>query len=240
LKDQNRPLPEPPKKITLPLIGGFIIILFLFAVGTWFLLDLQREPSAPVDPENNVDAPPVPLEEEELWTPTPSFFDDFDDGIDPVWAVHYGDPFTVDGQLTSSVGAGLAAGDTTWKNYEIEFDVDVREADCGFTDSSNSVGLRVTNFDRAYWFVFTSCESAWSFYPGAVFQGAENLFAETRHEVAAGPKHIRINVEGTTMSAYENGALVSSIEDTSYQAGGMFLQVDAQALYDNFRVTLMP
>jgi hypothetical protein len=219
--------------------GGLIAVLL--AAGTWALLELAKQ-SAVLDVSLTSESPVVIPEEEPEESPTftPSFFDDFGDGIDPVWAVHYGDPFIENGRLTSNVGAGIAAGDISWSNYQIEFDVDTTQTDCSFTDSSDSLGIRVDTFDSAFWFVFTSCESAWSLYPGGIFQGVENLIPDTRIEFPGGVKHITVTAEGPKLAAYEDRRLLSSIEDANLAAGGIFLQLEAGTFYDSFRVTLLP
>lgn len=240
--------PAKPKrniKTIAPLVGGLIIILLLLAVGSRYFFGSGNQPNSPIGPEGTGDPSPQEIpeevpEEEAPHTPTPGFRDDFDDGLDPVWAVHYGDPFIENGQLTSNVGAGIAAGDTSWENYQIDFDVDASAVGCAFVDASNSVGVRVTDFDHAYWFVFTSCEAGWSSFPGGIYQGELNLFPDTQIKLSTEKKHITIKVEETRISAYENGSLLSSINDLTFRTGGIFLQIEAQTLYDNFEVVLLP
>jgi hypothetical protein len=173
-------------------------------------------------------------------TPVPGFTDSFDEGLDPVWSVIYGHPEITKGQLTAKIGTGIAAGDASWENYQIDFDVDTSQIDCPFVDSSNSIGVRVRDFDHAYWFVFTGCEAAWSMFAGGVNEGVPNLFPDTTVKTSKGTKHITIKVDETQMSAYENGALLSAIIDSTLRTGGIFLQVETQTLYDNFQVTLLP
>jgi len=227
------------------IIGGFIIILLLLATGSWYLVGFGRQTNSPLQPEGTTGPTPQEIpeevpEEEAPKTPTPGFRDDFDDGLDPVWAVHYGDPFVENGQLTSNVGAGIAAGDPSWENYRVDFEVDASAAGCAFVDASNSVGVRVADFDHAYWFVFTSCAAGWSFFPGGIFQGELNLLPDTRVKLSTVSNHFTIKVEEATISAYENGSRLSSIKDSNFKTGGIFLQIEAQTFYDNFEVTLLP
>lgn len=175
-------------------------------------------------------------EEDAPGTPAPGFADTFDAGLAPAWSVIYGHPLITDGQLTSDVGAGIAAGDPSWENYQIEFEVNTHKVGCLFLDTSNSVGVRVTDFDHAYWFVFTDCNAGWSLFAG----GVPDLFPDSLVKASNGAKHITIKVEEAQMSAYGNGALLSSITDTRFRTGGIFLQIEAETLYDNFQVTLLP
>ena len=238
----------PPKKsraINLPLVGGSIAILVLLVVGGLYLRSLLLPTEAPVDAEGTREAPALDIpeaipEEDAPGTPTPNFLDDFDDGLDPVWTVHYGDPFVVDGRLTSNVGAGIAAGDASWRNYRVDFCVDTTQSDFAFTESSNSIGVRAADFDHAYWFVFTSCEAGWSLFPGGVLRGEVSLFPNTRVDFSREVKHITIDVKDNEMSVYDNGLLLSSIEDSSFEVGGIFVQLEARTFYDNFQVTLLP
>jgi len=232
------------------MVGGMIVLLLLLAIGGWYLFDSGRQSSPAPTPSDN----PIETEAEEEpfeipegvpesdapHTPTPGFVDDFENGLDPVWTVVFGDPFIANGQLTSNLGAGISAGDSSWKNYQIDFDVDTSQVECVFVDTSNSLGVRVIDFDHAYWFVFTGCDAAWSFFAGGVNQGVISLFPDTSVDTAKGAKHITVKVEEAKMSAYENGSLLSSIVDSKFQAGGIFLQIEAQTFYDNFRVTLLP
>ena len=242
---KNQFPPEKPGRTNLPLAGGLIAILLLLVIGGWYLLGFGRPAGAPIDQEGAINTPlmefPEAIPDPEVpGTPTPSFLDDFEDGLDPVWTVHYGDPLIVNGRLTSNVGAGIAAGDSSWRNYRVDFNVDATQTDCTFAESSNSIAVRAADFDHAYWFVFTSCEAGWSLFPGGVLRGDVNMFPDTRVSSANEAKHITIKVEDTEMSVYEDGLLLSSIDDPSFEAGGVFLQLEAQTFYDNFEVTLLP
>ena len=227
-------------------------MILLLAIGGWYLFNSGRQSSSAPTPtpmgrpiETKVDEGPFEVpegapESGAPHTPTPGFADDFENGLDPVWSIIYGDPLVANGQLTSNVGAGIAAGDSSWRNYQIDFDVDTTQIGCAFVDTSNSVGVRVTDFDHAYWFVFTDCNAAWSVFAGGVKQGVVSLFPNTKVNTSKGTKHITIKVEGTKMSGYENGSFLSSITDSKFQTGSIFLQIEAQTLYDNFKVTLLP
>jgi hypothetical protein len=254
----QKPLP-PIKtgKSSTPLIGGLIVFILLLAVGSGYVLGSgKRSLPMPIavtitdSPSNGLaeteatespqEIPEGVPEEDAPGTPVPGFTDNFDDGLDPVWNVIYGQPVLTNGQLTSKIDTGIAAGDASWENYQIDVDVDTSQTDCPFVDSSNSVGVRVSDFDHAYWFVFTGCEAAWSSFAGGVNEGAPNLFPDTTVNTSKGKKHITIKVDETKMSAYENGSQLSSIIDSKFHTGGIFLQVEAQTLFDNFKVTLLP
>jgi hypothetical protein len=240
-----------------PLMGGLIVFILLLAVGSWYFFDLRKQSIPAAIAETRTDSPAngyveteaqespqeipegVP-EQDAPGTPVPGFTDSFDAGLDPVWSVIYGHPVLTNSQLTSNISTGLAAGDASWENYQIDFDVHTSQVDCPFVDTSNSVGVRLTDFDHAYWFVFTGCEAAWSLFAGGIDQGVPNLFPDTTVNTSKAAKHITIKVEETKMSAYENGSLISSIMDSKFQTGGIFLQVEAQTLFDNFNVTLLP
>jgi len=257
LSQPNQFPPARTQRNILILIGGLIGLLLLGVSAGWYIVRVAREsgptlvPTPPVDsvvsPPIGTDAQETPQEipeaapeDEAPGTPSPNFTDNFEARIGPAWKVLYGDAFVEGGRLTSNVGSGLAAGDTTWENYQIDFDVDTSQVECLFTDTSNSVGVRVKDFDHAYWFVFTNCNAAWSRFAGGVNQGLRDIFPDTLVNTAKGKKHITIKVEETKMSAYENGTLLSAIIDPSFRTGGIFLQVEAQTYYDNFEVTLMP
>ena len=251
-------MPNQPNR-NVPLFAAGLILSLIF-LASWYLIDKGKQ-SSPVNISETAEAPEqesseteagetpqetpggvpegVP-EEDAPGTPTPSFVDDFEDGLGSVWTVHYGDPFISQGQLTSNVGAGLAAGDSSWENYQIDFDVDTGQIGCSFVDTSNSVGVRVADFDHAYWFVFNDCNAGWSLFAGGVSQGIPTLLPDTNVELASGVKHITIKVDEAQMSAYQNGTLLSSITDSRFKTGSIFLQVEAQTLFDNFRVTLLP
>jgi hypothetical protein len=254
----QKPLPpiKTDGRIT-SLMGGLIVFILLLAVGSGYILGSGKRSRSTAIAVTRTDSPvhgPVETEATESpqeipegvpendapGTPVPGFTDNFDDGLDPVWSVIYGQPVVANGQLTSNIDTGIAAGDASWENYQIDFDVDTAQIDCPFVDSSNSVGVRVTDFDHAYWFVFTGCQAAWSPFAGGVSEGVPNVFPDTTVNASKGKKHITINVDETKMSAYENGTLRSAIIDSKLQTGGMFLQVEAQTFYDNFKVTLLP
>ena len=243
---------ERNKSNIVALVAGLTILLFLLTVGGWYLFNLgkQSNPAAIAGTTDSLTkgsietkAKETPLEipegvpeEDAPGTPTPGFTDHFDNGLAAVWSVIYGQPLIAGGQLTSNIGAGLAAGDASWENYQIDFDVDTSQVDCSFVDTSNSVGVRVTDYDHAYWFVFTNCEAAWSLFAG----GVPNLFPNSTVKTSKERKHFTIQVDETKMSAYEDGTLLSSMTDARFHTGGIFLQVEAQTCYDNFQVNLLP
>jgi hypothetical protein len=233
------------------------VFVLLLAVGSAYVLGSRISPIPPATPVTRTESLPTgPVETEATespqeipegvpendapGTPVPGFIDNFDDGLDPVWSVIYGQPVMTNGQLTSNIDTGIAAGDVSWENYQIDFDVDPRQIDCPFVDSSNSVGVRVSDFDHAYWFVFTGCQAAWSSFAGGVSEGVPNVLPDTTVNTSKGKIHITIKVDETKMTAYENGALLSAIIDLKLRTGGIFLQVEAQTFYDNFKVTLLP
>jgi len=231
-------------------IVGWSVVVLILAVGTWYLFDLGGAAARPVTVVPTTESPaisteatsegPIAVPEQDApTTPTPGFEDDFDNGLGAVWIVIFGDPVVKDGRLTSNIGAGIAAGDPAWENYQIDFDVDATQADCGFTDSSNSMGVRVQDFDHAYWFAFTSCNAVWSLLAGGADPENSGLFAGTRVDVLNKAKHITIQVDETKMSAFENGKLLNSITDSAYKTGCIFLQIEAGTFYDNFKVTLL-
>lgn len=255
MPQRNQLPPERPKNSLIFLTSGLIIILILAAIGGWYLLGWANRAGSSVITTTSVEPltgintrteePPQETPEsvpdpDTLGTPALSFTDDFENGLGPAWTVLYGDALISQGQLTSNLGAGIAAGDPSWENYQIDFDVDTSQIPCPFVDTSNSVGVRVRDFDHADWFVFTNCNAAWSLFAGGVDQGAPSLFPDTNVNIAKGKKHISIKVDGTKMSAYENNSLLSAIIDTNFRTGGIFLQIEAQTYYDNFRVTLLP
>ena len=236
----------PPKKISASLTVGLSAFLLLFLLNSCSRANTGIQAATPTSPdaaESHEPSQEIPEQEpdpEAHHTPTPGFLDTFDDHLSTVWTVHYGDPFVADGQLSSKVGAGIAAGDPTWIDYQIDFDVDTSQITCTFVDTSNSLGVRVRDFDHAYWFVFTSCEAGWSSFAGGVHEGSLSFFPNTKVKISSDAKHITIKVEGTKLAAYENGSLLSAIDDPILDTGGIFLQIEAQTLYDNFKVTLLP
>jgi len=257
LSNQKPVRPIGTGKSSAPVRAGLIVFLLLLAVGGGYFLGPGKQSmstglagtttASPANGsvETEAEASPQEIPEgvpeaEAPGTPVPGFTDTFDNRLDPAWSVIYGQPVITKGQLTSNIDTGLAAGDAAWENYQIDFDVDTSQTDCPFVDSSNSVGVRVRDFDHAYWFVFSGCEAAWSSFAGGVNEGAPNLFPDTTVKTSKGTKHITIKVEETKMSAYENGARLSAIIDSKLRAGGIFLQVEAQTYYDNFQVTLLP
>jgi hypothetical protein len=245
---------EKNRRNILPAVGGAVLLLFLFAVGGWYLFHMGKASSLPIaqtatldtSTEVNIETNIAPIEipeQDAPTTPVPGFVDNFDNQLSTAWTPIYGDPFVEDGQLTSNAGAGMAAGDSSWENYQIDFDVDLTQVDCTFVDSSNSVGVRVADFSHAYWFVFNSCTAAWSFFAGGIdidHQGALSLLPTTQVDTSAKVKHITIRVDEANMSAFENGHLLSSITDSKFHTGSIFLQIEAQTFYDNFKVTLLP
>jgi len=252
LSNHNPLPPERTKRNIVLLVVGLTLLLLLLAVGGWYIFRLgsQFNPAAiaettdsPANGSIETEAEGTPLEipegvpeEDAPGTPTPGFTDNFDEGLAPVWSVIYGQPLIADGQLTSKIGAGISAGDASWENYQIDFDVDTSQVDCSFIDTSNSVGVRVTDYDHAYWFVFTNCSSAWSLFAG----GVPDLFPETMMNSSKETKHITVRVDETKMSAYEDGTLLSSITDARFHTGGIFLQIEAETYYDNFQAELLP
>lgn len=167
-------------------------------------------------------------------TPNPNvfLFDDFRDGLDPVWAIVFGNPLIVNEQLTSSESTMLSIGDPSWTDYQIEFDV--KGMGCNIVSDGDALGVRVADIDNLLLYIFSSCDAEWVF----VIEGKKASVPGT-HTRGFSSDHVTVRVEGNRFTVYRNSEqLVSLIED-GFSVGYIYLRIRSKTLYDNFKVVLL-
>jgi len=168
--------------------------------------------------------PPTP-------TPEPSllFFDDFEDGPDPAWDVTSGEVLVVNGRLTTSGGATLMIGDSSWTDYSVKC-----ENWSGHYRDYTRILLRVRGDDQ-YRFQYNNFgKSYWSI-------GQDGSWQKVPRSDAGGVGDSEVVVEvfavGDLLRAYIDGNRVSSFVDGKFPNGRVGITVPPNALIDNFTVT---
>jgi len=176
-------------------------------------------------------------------TPYPAgyeFFDDFEDGLDPAWVEVLGQHIISNGRLTASETTVLSIGDVSWRNYQIEFDMEIPKFPCDvIRNESNSIGVRAADRNNMLLFRYTYCSTQWEY----LVNGDQNTVPGTNTRWLKQEIHITIRVEGSRIEAYDGSNLLSSLVDENYQTGNIYLKIlhdtNDPTFYDNFKITLL-
>ena len=172
-------------------------------------------------------------------TPYPAgftFLDDFEDGLDPAWKVVFGKYVIANGQLASSEPTMLSLGDSSWKNYEIEFDIfKVPFFVCGADQNANALGVRARDIDNMILYVYGRCETEWKY----IIDGNWTPIPETHSGQLNNPTHYIITVEGNKITMHNRSELISSFIDNDFPSGYIYLKIVKDTIYDNFQITFL-
>jgi hypothetical protein len=140
-------------------------------------------------------------------------------------------------ETTSNTPDLATAGDVTWRDVVVESDMQI----LGFNGSSSSymAGLcvRVRDAENFYLIGLRSNDGKMGLRRYA--NGGTNLVQSTFDQGTTGKwYHLRVEVIGSTITAFLDDALMFSETDTTHAAGGIALcTVRASASFDNVRVS---
>lgn len=172
-------------------------------------------------------------------TPSPTlnpniFFDDFEDGLDPAWVVVMGKPSIANGKLSAVETTVLSIGDSSWRDYEIEFDIKIPGTRCSLSSSSEFLGVRATDLDNMLLYLFAWCDAEWKY-----LANGEQVAIPNTHTTGLKEVHVVVRVEGNKITVHRQSELITSFIDEDYQSGYVYLRIKPDSLYDNFKITLL-
>lgn len=163
--------------------------------------------------------------------PSSLFQDGFNSGLSPSWQIVSGNPMVVNDVLTTDKDTWLAIGDDRWINYTIEFEADA--ADCWFSWSYNTIGVRVQDTNNMIAWRWSDCESVWYIVENGNWNEVPNSKSGTvGYEMIS----IVLTVDGGQYTVYADGEKLSSFFDTRFQQGKTALQIAADTKIDDFIV----
>jgi len=169
-------------------------------------------------------------------TESPTFFDDFADGLDPAWSVVFGKPVVSNETLVASELTVLTVGDPTWTDYQVEFDVVMNRFTCD--DRASFLGVRATDANNMILFRFDPCDTEWaSIINGTWTQIPGTLLGNQGY--ADTLVHFTVVVEGNKVILSDRSQQLNSFIDTDHPTGNIFLQVRPDTIFDNFAITLL-
>ena len=170
-------------------------------------------------------------------TQPPTFFDDFENGLNPAWTVVYGKPTISDGQLAAGEETLLSVGDPTWTDYQVEFDVWMGRFTCQDALSS-FLGVRATDIDNMLQLRFHTCETEWSSFINGTQSVIPNTF-DGNQGFGETFVHFIVTAEGDRISVHVQSISLNSFIDTDHPSGNIYLRIRNATLYDNFKITLL-
>ncbi len=172
------------------------------------------------------------------------FFDDFQDGYDPAWGFTRGNWEVVDGQLhtTSEPGSAYVTGGNSWTDYSVE---------CQLSYSGNFYGhpsrrIVVRAADDLNKVVFGGFQGGESRVGFIVYVDGEIVVETESIPTLPDTCIVRIDVVGSTYSAFVDGIHVMTLEDHSNPSGTAGLGISAgegwgprgaSGWFDDFLVT---
>lgn len=184
-------------------------------------------------------APPTEIQLTETPAPTATrnavilFEDDFNDGLDQNWTVESGNPVVVNNTLTADETTWLTIGETSWSNYQIEFETDANRCWIRSDSSNNFIAVRMIDLDNLIAFVWEGCESQWYIREG----GEWNFVPHTDGDSDQQMMRLRITVNEDEFVANKNDARLSAFFDARFSQGYIGLRIGPGTIVDNFRVT---
>jgi len=201
----------------------------------------QAPPVAPPDdepatPESGGGEEPTPVPPPQpLPDPNPElllpFWDDFDDGLDPVWRVINGRPLVVEGRLTSAnEELSLELGNTALKNYTIEFDL-------GGEDPTECGGIGRTTFGLSPVLHYRYAKGRyWSYGNSAWYSFEGNEWEKISESEDLDCGHFEIIVSGSQYQIFINGQLTEDLIFVPAE-GPLLVRLEEDAYMDNFSIT---
>lgn len=142
--------------------------------------------------------------------PASLFTDNFDGGLSSGWQVAYGNPLVVNGLLTTDSDTMLIVGDSSWRDYAVEYDASA--GFCWLSRAENWVSVRAVDTDNNYAYKWAFCESFWYI----VKNGKWNEVPQSGFNPGSEEHHFKIQAEGGNLTVYVDGMLMSSLYDTSF------------------------
>ena len=258
IKPPEEPKQQRRRGCLLPIVGTLAIVVLAVLALNWLgLLDINgvianEEPTstqeqvafeqAATEAPASETSPPRAIATEALptstfqpsITPRPTeivlFEDNFETGLSPQWQLVYCNPLVVNGMLTADRDTVLLVGDSSWTDYQIDFDADA--ADCWFSWSSNYLGVRVNNADNMIAYKWADCESYWYVVKNGSWQEVPASEFGPGYEML----HFTIKVQGSELSVYVDGLKESSFINTEFTQGKLYLAIAADTLIENFMV----
>jgi hypothetical protein len=193
--------------------------------------------------------PPSPTPTD-IHTPTPTTqpderisHSDFEDGTSSEWYDAAGKNWDVrDGEYCASSGGEHRSftGDESWTDYTVELQANLSQG------NGYGIYFRATDPDRvnAYCFQYNPGHGHGAFLFRKVVNGHEKspsvvAWANKDYNWHTGPRDIRLEVVGSTYTAYVDGVQVAQLEDSSYMHGAVGLRTwdSSDACFDNVNVT---
>ena len=160
--------------------------------------------------------------------PKTLFSDNFDTGLSSGWQVAYGNPLVVNGLLTTDSDTMLIVGDSSWRDYAVEYDASA--GFCWLTKAENWVSVRAMDTDNNYAYKWAFCESFWYI----VKNGKWSEVPQSGFNPGSEEHHFKIQAEGGSLAVYVDGMLMSSLYDTSFNQGKVNLRISENTTIDNF------
>ncbi len=133
--------------------------------------------------------------------------------------------------LTTDKETWLTIGDNGWSDYTVKFEANA--ADCWFSGSFNTIGMRVQDSNNMIAWRWADCESAWYIVENGNWKEVPNSESEGGYGMVS----LAITADGGLFTAYANGKKLSSFFDTGFQQGKIALQLAAETQIDNFSVS---
>ncbi|MDP2965863.1 MAG: helix-turn-helix transcriptional regulator [Pelolinea sp.] len=201
----------------------------------------QPQPQVQVVPTDTIKSTvPTPAPAQQVAVPTSTsqptappqpkilFSDNFDAGLSSGWQVAYGNPIIVNGVLSTDQDTLLIVGDTSWRDYAVEFDADA--GDCWLSAGENWVSVRNVDTDNNYAYKWEDCESYWY----VVKNGSWNEIPKSEFSPGYDTLRFKVQVQGGNMSVYVDGTLMASFFDNGYSQGRVILKISENTTIDNF------
>jgi len=160
------------------------------------------------------------------------FEDNFDTGLSPLWETISGEPMIANGMLTAAHDTWLLVGDPSWKNYSVEYDVEIDNQ--YFSYGFDVIAVRVVDIDNMYAYKWAEFEAQWNI----VQNNKWNVIPKSDEAI---PSFIhlynfRITANKNIITLYIDGEQKFSFVDSKFPQGRVGLLISENTVIDNFKV----
>jgi len=223
------------------------IIIVTATSSSQVLTDSSLTPQSPLPTPLGLTTPPEPTNtavptntppptNTVIPTPETLLIDSFSGQLDPRWHTEdlIGNPVIVDGQLTTDQPTRLSVGDTTWTDYEVQFDF-IKGVSCSEQEKkTDALGVRATDESNMLLMVFHECRLNWIYVTNGEWKPVPGT-----ERISGMPKHWRVRVEGSSITVFGTSQIIT-FTDNNHPNGYVYFYLQPGSIFDNFQIKRLP
>lgn len=150
-----------------------------------------------------------------------------------------GKPQISNGAITASETTLLSMGNTSWKDYEVEFDVTTYST---FVDPNGGdfIAVRVTDVSNMLLYAFGQIEGRWYEVQNGEWVVVPGTESGQSNNFVPAKAHFRVVVKGNEFTLYIGIKQINSFINNDHPTGYVMLRIHPESIYENFQVKQLP